>query len=199
MTRRLAALSLPLVAAALIAGCGSGSDASTKPTASGAQTAARAPARSDNSITAESGTATVTTTEFAFAPMVITAPAGPLKLTLDNQGKIPHEIVVLKTNQAADSLKVRAGRVGESSSVGEVSETAAGASKSSTLKLKPGRYVFVCNIPGHSRMECAEPSRSDDPRGPRPPDARQMRVSCSTHRGCVPSASPGCRPKGDTT
>ena len=81
--------------------------------------------------------------------MAITAQAGKLKLTLDNKGKIPHEIVVLKSSAAANALKVTGGRVSEKTSVGEVSETAAGATRSATLDLKPGTYVYVCNIPGH--------------------------------------------------
>jgi uncharacterized cupredoxin-like copper-binding protein len=39
--------------------------------------------------------------------------------------------------------------VSEKTSVGEVSETKAGASKTAAIELKPGQYVFVCNIPGH--------------------------------------------------
>jgi uncharacterized cupredoxin-like copper-binding protein len=39
--------------------------------------------------------------------------------------------------------------VSEDASVGEISETDGGAFKSHTFNLKPGHYVFVCNIPGH--------------------------------------------------
>ena len=91
----------------------------------------------------------MTTTEFAFAPATLTAKAGKLKLTLVNRGRTVHELVVLKTAQAAGALKVSGGRVSEAHAVGEVSETAAGATRSATLNLAPGRYVFVCNIPGH--------------------------------------------------
>ena len=30
-----------------------------------------------------------------------------------------------------------------------MSETPGGQSKSESIDLKPGKYVFVCNIPGH--------------------------------------------------
>ena len=33
--------------------------------------------------------------------------------------------------------------------MGEVAETAAGKSGSVTLTLKPGKYVLLCNVPGH--------------------------------------------------
>ena len=124
-----------------ISGCGSsGSEASGQVPAT--TTPTRSAATADSALR-------FTTTEFAFAPMTATAKAGKLTLTLVNDGKVPHELVLLKTKEKADSLKVKTGRVSEAASVGEVSETAAGATKSTTLTLKPGAYVFVCNIPGH--------------------------------------------------
>jgi uncharacterized cupredoxin-like copper-binding protein len=137
--RRVTLLAVPVIAAGLIAGCGSNGDATPKPSIA----TAKAP------LAASAGKVTVTTTEYAFAPAAITAKAGRLKITLDNQGKVPHELVVLRTDQGADALTASGGRVSEKSSVGEVSETAGGATKSATITLKPGKYVFVCNIPGH--------------------------------------------------
>jgi len=130
------------VAGLLIAGCGSSSQAA------GPSTNASPPASATVS-SAVVSSLTVKTTEYAFAPMTATAKAGKVRITLVNSGKIVHELIVLKTAKAADALKATNGRVSEADSVGEVSETAAGATKSATLTLKPGRYVFVCNIPGH--------------------------------------------------
>src|SRR6266542_2824896 len=68
----------------------------------------------------------------------------------DHGGSKVHEMVVLKTDAAPGSLKVGADRtVSEDTSVGEDSETAAGKTKSTTINLKPGRYILVCNIEGH--------------------------------------------------
>ena len=141
---------VPVVAAgALIAGCGSTSnDIAASPPAK--TTATTMAAEASGAVAAQNGKVTVTTTEYAFAPTAITAKAGKLKLTLSNKGQAVHEMVVLKTGQAASAMKVgSSARVSESASVGEVSETAAGATKSTTLDLKPGKYVYVCNIPGH--------------------------------------------------
>ena len=92
----------------------------------------------------------MTSKEYAFAPGSLKAKSGKVTFTLDNQGKIEHEFVVLKTNAAPGSLKVgSSGRVSEKDSVGEVSETKAGSKQSASFKLAPGKYVFVCNIPGH--------------------------------------------------
>ncbi|HZD00981.1 MAG TPA: sulfocyanin-like copper-binding protein [Actinomycetes bacterium] len=76
--------------------------------------------------------------------------AGPTTITFENQGKIEHEVVVLKTDTPADQLKVGADhRVSEDASVGEVSETKAGQTKSATIDLPPGKYVLACNIERH--------------------------------------------------
>jgi uncharacterized cupredoxin-like copper-binding protein len=99
---------------------------------------------------ASSGTATLTSTDYGFSAPEIDARAGKLTLTLDNAGAIEHEFVLLKSSAGPASLKVGAsGRVSESTSVGEVSETKAGASAATTFALEPGRYIYVCNLPGH--------------------------------------------------
>ncbi|MGI8623769.1 MAG: plastocyanin/azurin family copper-binding protein, partial [Solirubrobacteraceae bacterium] len=101
-------------------------------------------------VQAAGGKVTVAAKEYSFAPSAIAAKAGKLHLTLENKGAMAHELIVLKTSAAPGSLKVGAsGRVSEKSSVGEVSTITAGATKTTTLDLKPGKYTFVCNIPGH--------------------------------------------------
>ncbi len=140
---RLALLALAVIPAALAAGCGgSSSDTATS-------TAAK-PAAKPAGITAKDGKVTVASTEYAFEPATINAAAGKVAITLDNKGSVPHELVVLKTSAAPDSLKVSSDqRVSEKTSVGEVAEIEGGAKKTSTLDLKPGRYLYVCNIPTH--------------------------------------------------
>lgn len=143
--RRLVLLAVPAAIAVLVAGCGS----SDKSGSSADATTTTPASASTAAVAATGGKITVDTTEYAFAPKTITAKAGKLKVTLVNKGKIPHELVVLKSAAAADALKVTGGRVSEKTSVGEVSETNAGVAKSAKLDLKPGTYVYVCNIPGH--------------------------------------------------
>ena len=67
---------------------------------------------------------------------------------------LTHELVVLKTDLTADKLPVKYGQVPESQfkKIGEVEDIAPGASKLMTLKLTPGRYVLLCNKPGHYSM-----------------------------------------------
>jgi len=76
--------------------------------------------------------------------------AGKTTITFKNMGTKVHELIVLKTGTPAGKLKVGANHeVSEDASVGEDSETDPGKTKSVTIDLKPGRYVFVCNIARH--------------------------------------------------
>jgi uncharacterized cupredoxin-like copper-binding protein len=76
--------------------------------------------------------------------------AGPTTITFKNQGTMEHEVIVLKTNTPAAQLKVGANHeVSEDASVGEDSETKPGKTKSTTIDLKPGKYVLACNIERH--------------------------------------------------
>jgi uncharacterized cupredoxin-like copper-binding protein len=76
--------------------------------------------------------------------------AGKATITFKNVGTKVHEVVVLKTDTPADKLKVGANHeVSEDASVGEDSETDPGKTKTTTIDLKPGKYVFVCNIERH--------------------------------------------------
>lgn len=76
--------------------------------------------------------------------------AGPTTITFKNVGTMEHEVVVLKTDTPANQLKVGADHtVSEDTSVGEDSETKPGQTKSTTIDLKAGKYVLVCNIERH--------------------------------------------------
>jgi uncharacterized cupredoxin-like copper-binding protein len=98
---------------------------------------------------ASSGATTVTATDFAFSETELTEKAGDVALTLKNDGKAPHELVVIKTDAAPDALPVKDGRVPEDGTVGEIEEVEGGATGQHTFKLSPGSYVYVCNLPGH--------------------------------------------------
>lgn len=88
--------------------------------------------------------------QWPLAPTPATAVAGKVTFSVKNTGTIQHEMVVLKTHTPFDQLQVdAAGKVGEDASVGEVSEFAAGSTKSVQLDLSAGSYVLVCNIEGH--------------------------------------------------
>lgn len=146
---RARTLLLPLLVAstAAVAGCGSSGSDTTSTTTAAAAPAATTTA--SGAATATDGRVTIEASEFKFSPTAITAKPGKLTIVMHDTGKVVHELVVLKTKAAADALKVTGGRVSEKDSVGEISETDAGASKSRTFDLEAGTYVFVCNVPGH--------------------------------------------------
>ena len=76
--------------------------------------------------------------------------AGPVTFTLTNKGTKKHEMVVLKTDEAIDGLKVGPdNKVSEDTTTGEVGETDIGKSGVVTIDLKPGKYVLVCNLEKH--------------------------------------------------
>lgn len=97
----------------------------------------------------------VTAKEMVFQLSSATAPAGPVEFVVKNAGKKPHEFVVLKNNLPDKKLPVRAASLDEDAkglkNLGEISESKLKSGTTQTLKLNltPGRYLLVCNLPGH--------------------------------------------------
>jgi uncharacterized cupredoxin-like copper-binding protein len=137
------------VAALTAAGCGGSTKTVT--------TTVTAPAAAATTDTTAAATTPVTSvdmvmTDFKFAPDNVTVVAGKVPITQKNEGGVKHEFVLLKTDKAADSFAVKGGEINEEAAgtnVGEIEDVVPGKSKSKTFDLKPGKYVFVCNLPGH--------------------------------------------------
>ena len=80
----------------------------------------------------------------------ISVAAGKVTFTFENTGTKQHEMIVLKTDEAADALVVGADdKVSEDASVGEIAETDAGKTVTKTFDLPAGKYLLVCNIAKH--------------------------------------------------
>jgi uncharacterized cupredoxin-like copper-binding protein len=133
-----------------VAGC---SSSNNKTTSSGGQggggvTVTTAASGGPTVVTVEGGEKSDGKYYLTVTPGSVTA--GKATITFKNVGTKVHEVVVLKTDTPAGELKVGADHtVSEDASVGEDSETDPGKSKSTTIDLKPGTYVFVCNIENH--------------------------------------------------
>jgi uncharacterized cupredoxin-like copper-binding protein len=144
---------LPLVVAGVIvlalAGCSSSNNSGSTGTTSGGEvTATTATSAGPTVVTVVGGEKSSTKYYLTVTPASVKA--GPTTITFKNEGTMVHEVVVLKTDTPADQLKVGANHeVSEDTSVGEDSETQPGRSKSTTIDLKPGKYVLVCNIERH--------------------------------------------------
>lgn len=97
----------------------------------------------------------VTETEMAINVSSATAPTGPIDFVIHNSGKIPHEFVVFKTSVPDNKLPLKGSNLDESGQgIKHIAEIGAdqlksGATKTLNVNLPPGRYVLVCNIPGH--------------------------------------------------
>jgi uncharacterized cupredoxin-like copper-binding protein len=98
---------------------------------------------------------TVTEKDYRISSLVATAPAGMVSFNVHNRGPSTHEFVVFKANQPADELPLGADglTVDEDSPslqhMGELSQVDIGRSGTLALRLRPGRYVLVCNLEGH--------------------------------------------------
>jgi uncharacterized cupredoxin-like copper-binding protein len=91
-----------------------------------------------------------TDTEQFLTVAPVSVKAGKVTFTLTNTGTRQHEMIVLKTDEAFDQLKIdAANKVSEDTSVGEISETDKGKTVTKTLDLAAGKYVLVCNIEKH--------------------------------------------------
>ena len=93
-------------------------------------------------------------------------PAGPTELAIRNDGRLEHDLVVVRTRRAADDLPIGlsgvapqvAGKVvfGEPHSAHDHGSAKAprhhyarGGSERAEIRLTPGRYVLLCSLPGH--------------------------------------------------
>lgn len=82
-----------------------------------------------------------------------TVGAGSVAFQVHNDAPMTHEFVVVRTDLPDDQLPIGSDglRVNEEwlSSMGELDDVPASASRSLAVDLTPGRYVFFCNLEGH--------------------------------------------------
>ena len=71
--------------------------------------------------------------ELAFVETALTAPAGEDTFEFTNDSEVPHNFAI----EAGDGGDVGA------------TKTITGGSDSVTVSLKPGTYIFYCQVPGH--------------------------------------------------
>jgi uncharacterized cupredoxin-like copper-binding protein len=122
-----------------VAGCGDDNSAAAPGTSPAPSTATQVAGRRT----------TISMTEFAFKPKALSARAGKLRVTAKNDGKAEHELILIRTSRAPNALRTAGGRAAEAGAVGEIPEQQPRKSASHTFVLKPGAYVYICNVPGH--------------------------------------------------
>ena len=142
---RTSILTGALVAVALALGACGGDDDN----GDGGGSAAK-PATTDTATTPAAKSAlTIKMTEFAFEPKNAVAKAGKVTITAVNEGKVVHELVLLKTAADPAKLPKKGDEVDESKAVGEIADVDAGATKKQTFDLAAGEYAMVCALKGH--------------------------------------------------
>jgi len=126
----------------VVGGCGGSGD-------DGSEGKATSSAPASTQASTASASLTVKMSDYAFAPKDAVAKAGKVTIVAPNDGRIVHELVVLRTDANPARLPMKGSAVDESTSVGEIADVEPGATKKVTLRLAPGKYAMVCALPGH--------------------------------------------------
>ena len=144
--KSLGIAAIVILAASVASGCGGDDD-----NGDGGQAAAPAPTATQTTTQppAADRALTIRMTEFAFDPKDAVAKAGKVTITAPNDGKVVHELVLLKTDEDPAALPKKGDEVDESTAVGEIADVEPGSTKKDTFKLVPGNYAMVCALPGH--------------------------------------------------
>jgi uncharacterized cupredoxin-like copper-binding protein len=81
--------------------------------------------------------------------------AGTVTFSIHSKGPSTHEVAVFETTRPADRLPMGTDglRIDEDSPLlreaGELEQVDIGQTETIALRLRPGRYVLVCNMEGH--------------------------------------------------
>src|SRR4051794_19511025 len=139
-TAQLLVAALSLLAAATFAACGDSSDDS------GNAQNTRQSTNAAQSI--PPGNVTVTEDEWVVRTVPGSVTSGPVRFNVANKGDREHELVILRTSKPAADLG-QGREAAEPGNVGEIQEIKATEAASKTLRLRPGHYALICNLPGH--------------------------------------------------
>jgi uncharacterized cupredoxin-like copper-binding protein len=98
-------------------------------------------------------TVNVRLVEFSVVPSPDSAPAGPVTFDAQNNGTIPHDFLVIKTDLAQDALPVDQSSFTVDTShldvLNQPSPINTEDSQQVTLNLASGHYVLICNVATH--------------------------------------------------
>lgn len=76
-------------------------------------------------------------------------PRGKIIFVVRNVGSLEHELVVLRTNRLPRRLPTKGSQAVETGLQGKTPDLRPGQTRRLTLRLRPGKYVLLCNLPGH--------------------------------------------------
>jgi uncharacterized cupredoxin-like copper-binding protein len=94
--------------------------------------------------------------EWFFTPSVDTVPAGTVTFNARNDGVVPHNFRLVRTDLAPDALPVDTETSmvdeGQLEKLARSEDLAAGEVEQIVVDLEPGSYVMFCNIPTHYQV-----------------------------------------------
>ena len=126
--------------AAGVAGCGGASTDNSSPSVGSASQI--------KTLKVARGTVDVNLADFKVRPEAKVVKAGKVTFRADNNGDTKHELVVVRTNRRSGDL-LKGSEADESGAVDEIEGLKPGEGGKLTVRLKPGHYVLLCNLPGH--------------------------------------------------
>ena len=94
-------------------------------------------------------TVTVVMKDRSFQSSTRTVPAGKATFVIRNAGKKKHDFVIISSERHHHLLQMKGQRASEAGAIGKITAFAPGATKRLTRNLAPGKYVLICNEPGH--------------------------------------------------
>jgi uncharacterized cupredoxin-like copper-binding protein len=117
------------------------------------QDGANGPLEGGNGV-ANGTTVQATMTDFEIDLQQQSAPAGTVTFVVDNQGPSEHEFAVIRSDAAADELPLEGGVavVDDADVVDEIRPYPAGQMQELTVDVEAGRYLIICNVPGHYQL-----------------------------------------------
>ncbi len=87
--------------------------------------------------------------EWSIAASTKSITAGKVTFVVRNAGKMKHEFVVIRSARHHHLLQMTGQQASEVGVKGEIEPFGPGTTKRLTLTLAPGKYVLICNMPGH--------------------------------------------------
>lgn len=110
---------------------------------------AASPGAPTSDTSAAASTVTVRLKEWKVVPSARSVRAGKVTFVALNVGQLDHNLVVLRTEFAPGKLPVVGARAKEVGRVGKTPVFRPSQTRRLTLTLKAGKYVLICNVPGH--------------------------------------------------
>jgi uncharacterized cupredoxin-like copper-binding protein len=146
--------SAPLIAALERTVTSEAAAAGTESAAGGAGAAAAVPALpAAGPVGSATGTVSVDMKEFAVTANPTSTASGQVTFNMKNGGSVVHELLVIRTDADPAALPQKSGAVDETNAglevAGEILNVSAGGNGTVTKGLPAGKYVLICNVPGH--------------------------------------------------